>query len=209
MNIIYLLIGWGLGLFSPLIIDRIKSHFQRKELKQAFFAELKEIRYRMVCLVSNLAQGLGVHDRELYEWVYKHCVEYSGTYPKEYIIKFIETLLKSSDKEISALCQIAKDKENVGLSLKRFSTPFVDSKIDSLSLFDIKFQTMFHEIRAHIDLLNQEIDNADYCFKRTFDITDPRNFETNHENLMNSYQNVKNESYRIVNMISNLISQYS
>ncbi len=211
MEIIFLLIAWLLGLFSPLIADRIRRRFQKGELKQGLFNELKEISYRMVVTVSILARQYDRQNRELFKWVHKQCDEYSGTYPDKDEIKMIfDEFSKYSDEELSLMFKDIEDKlVGAGASFKKYSTPLLDSKIGTLTLFGVEFQTKIHEIRARIDLLNQEIDNVNYYFKGTFTITEPENFKRNSDNLKQGYRKVKNESYEIVNLINNLISKYS
>ncbi|MCP3921079.1 MAG: hypothetical protein GY714_00695 [Desulfobacterales bacterium] len=45
----------------------------------------------MVCVVAKFAQQFDIPDRELFKWILKHCVEYSGTYKTENIIEVISS----------------------------------------------------------------------------------------------------------------------
>lgn len=68
-NILSLLLGWFLGLFSPAIVDLIRRLLNRKALKDSFFNELEDVRERLVSLVYRIGAKFGKYDRELLTWV--------------------------------------------------------------------------------------------------------------------------------------------
>ena len=68
-NMLFLLLGWFLGLFSPAIVDLIRRLLNRKALKDSFFNELEDVRERLVSLVYRIGAKFGKYDRELLTWV--------------------------------------------------------------------------------------------------------------------------------------------
>ena len=60
----YLLVGWLMGLLSPLIVDSIRRRRERKEIKQALITELQELQYRLASGVFLTTQKLGECDRK-------------------------------------------------------------------------------------------------------------------------------------------------
>ena len=66
-NILFLILGWLLGLLSPVILDWIKNRKKKKELRESFFNDLNDIRGRLIGLVYLTTSKFGNFNRELLE----------------------------------------------------------------------------------------------------------------------------------------------
>ena len=66
-NILFLIMGWLLGLLSPVILDWIKNRKKKKELRESFFNDLNDIRGRLIGLVYLTTSKFGNFNRELLE----------------------------------------------------------------------------------------------------------------------------------------------
>jgi len=206
-DVLYLVLGWLFGLFSPLIYDRIKKKYQQEEIKRGLLTELKETEFKVVGAVYLLSRRLGLYNRELLEWLRPNVKSYSGAHYKDYILKAIESHLDLTDEQLAALSQYDKDEGKEGLSLKKYTLPFLDSMIGSLSVFDAEFQNKAFEIRAQVNLLNEEIDQTRFYFRMTFDSNlTPENHSVVTQNLNRCYENVLGASRRLADRISNLSS---
>ncbi len=211
MNFVYLMAGWILGLFSPIIIDHIKKKRELDEIKQGLKVELDEIRYRLVGTVYLLASVYGPYDKELIEWLYSELKQYSGTYTKDNQLKVLKSFLELDNQQLANIQQhkrIEKRESKRDYQLKIYSLPFFDSKISSIPLLDIKLQNSIIQIRSQINLLNQEIEQSQFYFKLTFDSNlEDKNFEIITNNMEEIYRNICSKSRRITNSISDLIPQ--
>ena len=207
-NIFYLLLGWILGLLSalisPILVDKIKKHFNKKEFKAGIFAELKELKYRLAVNVFQIISKYGTLDKDLLNWLRPLVEESKGTYSKD-SLDAIEKLLKFNDEHFKTLNEYAKLHALSAISLKKYHLPFLDSKIGELSLFDMEFQNKIFEIRAQISFLNENIEQSQFFYEKTFDSTlNIENHKIINQNLRDSYQNISNNAKVIIDLISKL-----
>lgn len=209
MNVVFLILGWLLGLLSPLIVDRVRRRYQINEVKQGIITELKEMKFRLVAAAYLLATRLGHFDRNLLVWISNTFQEYQGSEPKEETLKALQNLLKLSDQQLSALSDAVKFKPGGALSLKSQSLPFLDANISLLSMYPVDFQRRILEIRTQIDLLNQEIEDCRFFYGKTFDSgLSEENYKIVVDNTRKKYQLIEGAARRIADKISNLVSKY-
>ena len=93
--------------------------------------------------------------------------------------------------------------------MKTFALPFTESKIGSLTLLDTQLQKLVLDTRSQIEMLNSDIENADFYFKMTFDSNLAENNRRIVEVTLNEiYPQIARKSKLIVEAIENLISKY-
>jgi hypothetical protein len=207
VNILYLMLGWLLGIFSPLIADEVKRHCQKKEFKKGLSIELEGVGYLLSGAVYLLCSRFGTYDRDLLNWIFKIYAQYND----RKMLRRIETLLKASDEEIDAYAKhMAQQKDVVALNLKKYSLPFLESNMGSVSLLDIKLQRLVIQIRARLNSVNEEIDLNRFYYEKTFDSTlSEDNSEIIENNLNQSYQNISRQYRMIVDQITYLTDKLS
>lgn len=84
--------------------------------------------------------------------------------------------------------------ENIGLSLKTYSLPFIESIVEHLSIFNSKFQRDILEVREQINILNEEVENAMFYFRLTLDTSCMNtNKDIIRSNINNSYSKFKKD----------------
>lgn len=92
-----------------------------------------------------------------------------------------------------------------GLALKKYAVPYLEAKIDQLGSFTEEKQRTLLSIRAHLELLNQEIDLARQYTDKTFDSNlSDENHATVHINVTRRYQYAAEGAETIVNLINKL-----
>src|SRR3989304_3262396 len=124
----YLLVGWLMGLLSPLIVDAIRRHRERKEIKQALITELQELQYQLASSIYVITQKLGKGDRKFFEWFLSILERYEGPFKSDLHIKYAKEALKLTDKQLAAVSKNSKNEDaNKGLSLKKYYTPLLDA----------------------------------------------------------------------------------
>jgi len=207
VNILYLMLGWLLGVFSFLIIDEVKRHFQKKEFKKGLSIELEDVRHRLSGAVYLLCSRFGTYNRDLLNWMFKIYAQYDD----QKMLRHIETLLKSSDEEIDAYAkEMAQQKDVVALNLKKYSLPFLGSNMSSISLLDMKLQRLIIQIRTRLNMVNEEIDLNLFYYVKTFDSTlSEDNSAMIKNNLNKSYQNISRQYRMIVDQITRLTDKLS
>jgi len=127
------------------------------------------------------------------------------------MLRHIETLLKSSDEEIDAYAkEMAQQKDVVALNLKKYSLPFLESNMSSISLLDMKLQRLIIQIRTRLNMVNEGIDLNLFYYVKTFDSTlSEDNSAIIKNNLNQSYQNISRQYRMIVDQITRLTDKLS
>lgn len=201
------MLGWLLGIFSILIVDEVKRLFKKKDFKKGLSIEVQDIGYRLSGVVFLLYLRFGTYDRDLLNWMFKIYSQYND----QKMLQRIETLLKSSDEEIDAYAKhMAQQKDVIARTLKKYSLPFLESNMGSVSLLDMKLQRLVIQIRARLNSVNEEINLNRFYYEKTFDSTlSDEKSETIKNNLSQSYQNISRQYRIIVDQITYLTDKLS
>lgn len=168
-EILYLLLGWLLGLLSPRIIDAIQEQYHKKGLATAFRSEARDLQYRIACASYMLARHCGSFNRDYLAWLKSKLDQYTGNEPTELVGEFIENILTESDEKLIVLAQQSRAADGVGLSLKLYKASFIENNIATLVNFSSDFQVCIHEFLNHLSILNQQIQRAANLHQMTFD----------------------------------------
>lgn len=203
-KVLFLLLGWIIGVINPTLVDIIKKHFNKKELKIGIFTELKELKYRLATNVFSLISIYGTLDKDLLNWLHPFVAESKGLYSKTQL-EILEKLLNTKDEEFKTASELFKQHAPSAFSSKKCHLPFLDSKISELSLFDIEFQNKIFEIRAQINSFNENIELSQFYYEKTFDSTlTIENHKIIKKNLTDSYRNISKNAQVIIDLISKL-----
>ena len=208
MNIVYLILGWLLGLCSPLIVERIRAHYREKELRKCFQTELIEARQRLLFLTYKLSIEYGNYDRDLLTWLKPILGDYEGPLPTLNIKKQIEEHLKLTDEELLQASEHVKEKwQGMGLSLKTLNLHFIDSHINDMSVLDAELLNKILDIKTRIHFMNESINMARFYYEKTFDsnLTDENHLILN-KNLNSTYEDIGEMARWIVDKITTVLS---
>ncbi len=118
--------------------------------------------------------------------------------------------MQSKKEDFEAAIELMKKSEdlNKGLSLKKFSVPFIDSNYSQIHLFNTKFQEGILEIREEIRRINEQIDLAWFYFFKTFDSSlSENNAKIVRDNLELEYLNIGKKVVDISKNISVFIDR--
>lgn len=203
-SIILIILGWLLGLLAPLITNKISNLKNKSAIKGGIVTELNEIRYKLVCAVIILEQRFGIFNKELLEWAYPIVEDYKGFYIQLNVSKYIKELQKLTGDQLSQYIQSRKIDVSDSLSLKKHYTPFIDSKLQYLTLFSESSQSYILEVKTQLALLNEEVDQYRFYYQKTFDST----LSSNNRTIItkNIDQLFKNYAHK-ARMIADRISQ--
>lgn len=200
MNVLYLIIGWVLGIFSPILAEGIKNHFKRKITKQAIIVELGNIRKTFIQLMEKLIFRYCEFDREQVGWFIaqakRHCSQDKNFMNK---VEIIDNAMVNEDEIISQLWKTLQEPENMSIGLTQYKLPFLEANLSSLTLFDTLFQNNINEIRTGIDIINGYLERGKFYFEKTFDSTIS---VTSHKNLLT---NMRNGYKRMPELLQNII----
>jgi hypothetical protein len=209
-NIIYLALGWLIGLLSPTITEKIKKEYKKEELLYGFLSELEETKYRLALMVYILEADHGVLNRELVQWAISNIENYEGSYADEIDLDALKKITTYPDEQFEAFSKLNKEELiNKPTLLKKYDLLFLESNFTAISIFDRQFQFRIIEIKSRIRTLNAEIDRNNFFYEKTFDSSITGN---NHQIIVNNLQegqkHVITISKKIVSAINNLVARY-
>jgi len=204
-KVLFVFLGWLLGLMGPIIVDSIRKRRDIREIRAALNTEVHELQYRLAGVAYFVEMRYGEVNRKFLEWLKPILANYKGLNPTSDILKSIETQLTLSDDQIHALAQHSKAAPEGGLTLKKYQLPLLDSSISSLASLSTDLQNHLLELKTHLGLLNEEVDQARYYFDLTFQssITNENRARVN-ENLISCYMKYGSRARQIADLISNI-----
>lgn len=166
-DIIILLLGWSLGLLSPLITNMINDKIKMKELKQCIFLELDELRILLAILRYQLESKYNKLSIELIDYLIPIFENSKGMNSTENTLKALKKFKTLSEEEFNQI--IENYKVPGSLSIKKLDIPFLKSKIEELGVFDTDLQRQLLNINYMLDLYNRQVEENRYYYKMTFD----------------------------------------
>ena len=133
-------------------------------------------------------------------------LNYDRVHASDTPLKAVDGMLSLSDEEFAATVQENKARRlGLGLSLKKYSAPFLDSKLGQLSLLNVDLQARLLEVRAQLSMFNEEVEQARAYFKMTFDKSaDEINHEVAIKNLNGCYLIAAKTAQRIAKHIGKI-----
>lgn len=171
MEVLYILLGWLLGILSPGIVSSISNRYKKDALQNMVIEELKDVKKRLVFIQFRILPAYGELEEKHYLWL------------KEQTSNFVESISNDEDKEkldklskqdssaenVVKLFNSTKISENPAFHFKKIETGIIDSNQGSFELFDNKFLTNILEIKFQIRVFNEEVQSVNEFLKMTFD----------------------------------------
>jgi hypothetical protein len=197
-------LGWVLGLTSPLIVDYMKRRRENEEAREALRVELAELRYRLAAVAHSVQVRFGEVTRESLLWLRPIVVSYTGLNPVDRLLQEIDKTLELSDAQIAQLSQSTKSPPEKGMALKKYVAPLLDSKFSLLSSQPL-LQNQLSEVRVHLGLFNEEVDQTRYYFQLTFSSISNENKDRAVQNLVGCYANAAHRAKIIADQIGKIM----
>jgi hypothetical protein len=205
-----LLLGWSLGLMSPVIVDRFTERRRQKELKRAIGIELRDLQYTVTLVAYRLHKRCGSVTAERMA-LFKQVVEaYNGPEedPKGRVATRAFFALQWPEQE----AMLAQQQETTFNTprMAKYQLPFVTAHMQDLRSSPINLQWRLAQVLRDLQLYN---DHADYCgaqLERTFDVSITGvNRSLLQSNIESAYHSAAMRSERIVSEIRDLLNEYS
>ena len=204
-DLILIAIGWCLGTFGVALNDRNRRKKVAQEIKTGVKNEFTEIRFQLALDAYTVALKFGPFNRKILEWLKSQLVGYEGVYDVATTMKHVDNLIGLPEEELQvAVAAKREDKQRV-LTLREFCTPFLDSRLGELSTLSGTLQQHILEVKAQLQLLNQEIREARYYFEKTFDDSlSVENHKVIRENQVNTYRLYGRRARKLADRIKRL-----
>lgn len=91
------------------------------------------------------------------------------------------------------------------MAVKKYRVPYIESRLADLGVFDEESQALIIDIRSRFDLYNEEVEEARYYFKLTYESgISEENHRRASQGVENSYRNMAQMARLIVERIGKL-----
>ncbi len=206
IEVLFIILGWLLGLLSPGIINSIKAFYDRKKFLGAAKAELLNLQFQLCITGMLLAQKYGKLDRDYLNEAKTILEKYEGGDAPDSIVQFIDTMLNANDEEFDAMAIHLRAEADVGLNLKSHSTVLIDSNAAQISSLPMDLQSKIYEFKNSLNIYNQEISVAKDKLILTFDSSLS---DVNHRivkvGLLSTYADLQNVCVRVCRKIKDVL----
>jgi predicted DNA-binding protein len=206
-NLLFLLLGWLLGLFGTIALDSNRRKHKAQEVKTGFRVELRDLRLRLACLAHSLARYSGEYSRKVLERTLRVLEDYEGDETADRVRAVIQKLLsQATDSDLAALGTEKRD--NNLPSVKKFALPFLEAQMHEISLCTVDAQRKLLDVRAQLRFLNEQADELKKFFHMTYqqDIRGD-NRERLQRNINSLYKPMHERCFRIIFRIEELLPE--
>lgn len=208
-SVLLILLGWWLGVLSLVFVDYVRRWRDRQDLRVSLRSELQQLRFRLAVAAHSVRMHQGTVDREFLKWLKPVLEGYDGPDSSKSLVKVVGDQLNLTDQEIANLATSLAAKPEQSLVQKKFSAPLLDTTTNAPSTLSPRFQGALLAIRTHLGFLNEDIDEARFFLRRTYDTPlDQKNYSTICSNLDNSIEHFGSRAHKIVDLIGKIEASY-
>ena len=165
-----------------------------------------DLRFRLATVIFLIESRFGTYDRKLLEWTLPILESYKGPNPSDVVIDSIRKQLALPDEQIAAMGRQVAGVPGGALSVKKYHLPYIDSRFSDLGIFDEKSRALILDIRAKLNLSNEEVDQARFYFELTYSsgVSDANHVRATN-GVTDTYRNMTTMARTIVDRIDKLI----
>ncbi len=204
-NIIWIILGWLLGIISPWISNYIANEYKRKTLISIIKSELTDIKHRLAWIPFQVLPKYSLLTEDKLIWIrdnvwdFLNYPENSDSYTNiiEYLKdegKLKEFLLSINSKSVDY---------KAGFGFKKIELSLIDSNQINFFLLDTDLITGIIDIKYQINTLNEEIWNTLSYLMKTYDSTlTEENYEIITEQIKRNNIFIADRAQIIVNKIN-------
>lgn len=204
MEILFLLIGWLLGLLSPLIVDAARKRRETPALYRTLLQELDDLRYRLVVTVYLVQESRGCLTQEILDWAMPVLEHYEGPYRSASLLSQFKARALSPKNELN-LAASRRAAEGVQRRLDVLEAPFLERLVPELDRFDPQVQRKLLDIRTQLQFFNRLSEDQKGMLALTWNANlSDDNRRRAEQNLQMTYENVVERAKLIVNRIGYL-----
>jgi len=170
IQLFFLFLGWVLGTISPAIAERIQRIFRKREIKDAIYLEMRDLKVKLASIIIYGEIEKGGLTKDLLRWfdeITSDATEFCDELTRDPRWK---SFLELDENVIRALSRAMLVSAGGRTSTyKRYALPYLESRIADLNLFPSDFQRKIARIRGTLSAINQEMDIHWFYFQKTFD----------------------------------------
>ncbi|MBK8464570.1 MAG: hypothetical protein IPL32_01950 [Chloracidobacterium sp.] len=199
-----LIIGWLLGLLSPLLGEFIQRPSKRRQIKKSVFVQLRHLRYQCAGLAFLVRGQAGTLNRAFVEWTANILDKDKGEFDSAGLYDQVRSFLKLDDRQMAITARAASEPV---LQMRRISIDFLVAQVPNLHLFQPEFQRLYHEILGSVAIINSNADMLRSYELKTFDDLPSDKHAAvlqNHRNASQHIGNLAEQCAKLITDIENL-----
>jgi len=203
-QILFLVIGWLLGLLSPIIVDLFTKKRRLAEVERGLLVELGELKFSLASTTLAVAGAIGAWDREYLTWLKAAFESYRGARDEDRkpLLATVTGLLELDDQQLAAAGRSMG--APISPALRKHHLPYLESRLDYLAGLGPDAQRQLLEIQAQAGVINELLDDIRFCLGKSFDSLPPSTRQAIDASLQNSYRAVLHASRNGVDLVSKL-----
>ena len=200
-QILFLVLGWILGLLSPVVADLFTKKRHQAEVRRGLLVELAEVRFSLVSTTLAVAGTVGAWDREYLGWLKSALESYRGARDEDRkpLQETVTGLLNLDDQQLAAAARSMGSP--VSPALRKYRLPYLESTMDHVATLGPSAQRQLLEIQAQVGVINDLLDDIRFCLGKSFDSLPPSTRQAIHASLQNSYRAVLHTSRDAADLI--------
>lgn len=202
--VLFILLGWLLGLLAPLIHDAIRNKLRTREVRKTIVAELEDTRLTLCMTVSDIEMKFGTYDHKLLEWILPILDNYEGPHHAKEMAEIIRKQMKMTDRELDDCTSLLKAGRHGALQLKKVELPYMEMHIRDFGSFDDATQQLLLVVRAKLSHFNENIDYGRDFLRLTYSELSEENRERVEWILRDSYLQVSERARAVIEHINSL-----
>jgi hypothetical protein len=169
MEAIYVLLGWLLGIFSPLLSDYVVAWRRRRIFLNSCKAELIDLQFILANVSYLLISNYGRLTTEYVRDIARLMETYDGYEISDRFTNSIRQLSEFSQEQLDQFAALKNANVHTGSSLKSFKPNFILANISEIQFIDKKTQVLIYELIRRLDTISQEVAKTDAKMVLTFD----------------------------------------
>lgn len=160
--------GWVLGLFSPIIAERIRKRSRARDLRQSIRAELHETLIKLILIANHIRTRSGNQPDSWIDWALPILRGYTGPEDIQKTISALEAYSSVPETERRQLPNALSPEAVSGMMHKRMPLTFLETLGSEMCIMPLPDQVNINRIRWHVHLVNEHIDYLNGLFMKTF-----------------------------------------
>lgn len=203
-SILALILGWLLGMLSPVIVDAIKSQRDARLGRAAIENELLEFASVLLAASFRIHGSSGQINRSFLEWLESKCEADSGNGRNAKRLAFARQILLLPDDQIVNASQRLAAADGKSPRLQKYPLPLLDHRISALHALDADTQVRILQIKRNVTLLDAIVDQSHEFFRMTFSQISDQNHDLVRDNLWQTHNEYAYRAKLIVDQIHEL-----
>ncbi len=206
--VLMVLLGWLLGLLTPVIAERIRRPYRRRDLMQGVVDEMLGLQHTLVAVAYKIRTRNAELSDDFLDKILPILDAHTGPDRSQEIIEFVKEIRRCPEGQRVATHQLMRKPDRV-VGLRQYAAPLFATQMSDVAICSLDFQRAVLNIRRHLDLYNQLAALAESLFSRSFDNRGPEERDVLRANVERNCRDAATQAEMVVDAILDLKIRYS